>query len=564
MKLFRDTNKFDKLLEDFKKEKKELKINDQHKVLLLDEEIELFFKKVDIIKFSDRIYKHYKIYTEEKFNKFIGIEKQSILNKEELNLAIKNKYIIKNILSNDEKIQLKSLYIKEVKEEIEFVSFNKIWANELNERINLKTLESKVYKYFNVVNYVELCAKLKLSTNNSYTTREQHIKKLMIEHNLYKISFPREEIVKIMNKIYNKAFASLQKEYIKYGNFIAKPSPVELDSLELDHLTLMEHVKSVVEENKRPTNMLYINKTKNINTLYVLKKKFSLTFNLLKSERIEKLKTIKQQPSASKKNIKEILNEKKLKLEAIKNKKQEYSNEELEILKRIEKRKKQDIGALTHKINKNEKVVIEVHFEDFNSRKSRLTLSALSGINFNMTFFDGIIKFMSDTGTIEEIFFEATDDSMIFHIKDFEIELRLNSIKTVDELLKSQTQDKSVLNTTLNCLSVLYYINSYFSDTERIDVQNHDLSYIGNTVKDLSTSSNSDKSTIYLNEKNNRSIIKTIKIKKGKKIEGKSLTRGHWRNQPYSDGSIKLIWINPFWRGKGKQKTRTYKVGNNI
>ena len=56
-------------------------------------------------------------------------------------------------------------------------------------------------------------------------------------------------------------------------------------------------------------------------------------------------------------------------------------------------------------------------------------------------------------------------------------------------------------------------------------------------------------SNIVLSKKQ-RDLFSSEKEKTGKK-QYLTLVRGHWRNQRYGEGNllIKLIWIEPFWRG---------------
>ena len=103
------------------------------------------------------------------------------------------------------------------------------------------------------------------------------------------------------------------------------------------------------------------------------------------------------------------------------------------------------------------------------------------------------------------------------------------------------------------------YINTFYNEKDKIEISLENISNIKiNHKNDEEIKENT--SIVYLTRNQNKNSIRTIRIKKGKReIEGTFLIRGHWRRQKYLDGT-KLIWIEPFWKGFGKEKQRVYKI----
>ena len=232
--------------------------------------------------------------------------------------------------------------------------------------------------------------------------------------------------------------------------------------------------------------------------------------------------------------------------------------QEEEIIARINARKNAEVqnNIKNNESIKNESVLIVAYREDFNSEKSRFVLSVLHGNNIKISFYKGIIKLINEDGTFNEVEFDTIKNIMNFKVDSIYIELDLNTDGKIIDLLIKQTSSKETQNKILDCISVLYYINTFYNEKEKIEVSYDEVALL--PTKSIQNSSNNI-STIYLsNNQNNK--IKTIKIKKGKRgIIGSFLIRGHWRRQKYNDG-VKIIWIEPFWKGKGKAKTKIYKI----
>lgn len=100
---------------------------------------------------------------------------------------------------------------------------------------------------------------------------------------------------------------------------------------------------------------------------------------------------------------------------------------------------------------------------------------------------------------------------------------------------------------------------TFYNEKDKIEISLENISNIKiNHKNDEEIKENT--SIVYLTRNQNKNSIRTIRIKKGKReIEGTFLIRGHWRRQKYLDGT-KLIWIEPFWKGFGKEKQRVYKI----
>jgi len=388
-------NEIESILEN---EKRKVEDDEQYIVSLLPREIKLFLTKVDVFKFSDRIATYYDLDSENELKKLLNIHSQVNIDEKILKLAIKDKEIIETVLTNEEKLQLKFVFLKKAKETIDFSSFNLFWSEKLYENMSRLTLETKIYKYFQVNNYTALRQKLNLSSSGTKKAKRKIFKEIMISFDLYKNLFSNEELTELMNNKYISEFKYLKKDYSKYEGMLKDYS---MNTLNSDELSMIGKIKEVIDENKNPSDMFYINKTKNLNKIYFLKVKLHSILAPLKTtylnEKKEKNKQSESPPpvkiKTKSKSIKEILQEKELKLKAIGSKTQEYTKEELQLLREINKRKATTNNSDTKNIDKNDKIIIEAYFNDFNSERSRFTLSTLKGINFNVSFFNGIIKF---------------------------------------------------------------------------------------------------------------------------------------------------------------------------
>lgn len=232
--------------------------------------------------------------------------------------------------------------------------------------------------------------------------------------------------------------------------------------------------------------------------------------------------------------------------------------QEKDLLLRIKKRKD---GLIVEENNKkfikNEQIMIEAYLEDFDSIRSRSVIAALNGNNINIPFYNGLIRLIDEDDSSNEIYFTNNESDLFFYCKNYVdvIVIDTFSNKKLNDILTSQTNNKNLIDTILNCLSIFHYINTFQDEKDKIFVSYEKLDSIKINNKNMKNDLN--KSIVYLNHKQ---TIKTIKIKKVKRqIDGTYLIRGHWRRQRYLDG-IKLIWIEPFWKGFGNEKQRIYKI----
>lgn len=266
-----------------------------------------------------------------------------------------------------------------------------------------------------------------------------------------------------------------------------------------------------------------------------------------KEQKINKLKLIEEEQKKTK--------EYHQKIEEFKKKQEE------ELLKKIEDRKngvsKEDINK---KPSKTEPIIIEAYLADFNSSRSRFVMAVLTANNINLAFYNGLIKLINEDNSFDEVYFSTNGSILRFssekHPKDISIDT--SSFEKLNDILLKQSNNRTFIDTVLNCLSVLHYINTFYNEREKIEISFEDI----NTIKINNNDEDNEriKSIVYLSKSQNKKSIRTIKIKKGKRqIEGTFLIRGHWRRQKYLDGA-KLIWIEPFWKGIGKEKQRVYKI----
>lgn len=237
--------------------------------------------------------------------------------------------------------------------------------------------------------------------------------------------------------------------------------------------------------------------------------------------------------------------------------------QERQLLERINNRKLQlNTSAETTKVLPEDNIIIEAHADDFSSARSRLILSTLHGSNIKISFYNGMIKLIEEDERIHKVSFYTIKDTMTFEVDGYaqEITLGLTQNDRIIDILQEQTSNKIIINRLLDCLSVLYYINTFYNEKDKIEISHlEEIKDHDNIINKEDKKGKSTESIIYLTINPSRRT-RVIKIKKGKRsISGASLTRGHLRRQKYTDG-VKLIWIEPFWRGKGESRKRVYKV----
>lgn len=256
-----------------------------------------------------------------------------------------------------------------------------------------------------------------------------------------------------------------------------------------------------------------------------------------------------------------IETEKQKTLEYLKQIQEFKEKQKQELLKKIEDRKNRNLVEDISKYSylRTEPIVIEAFSDDFNSNKSRFTLSVLTAENIQLSFYNGLIKLIKEDDTFDEIYFYTFNNLLKFSSDKFieEIEIDISSRKQINDILLKQCSSKKVANTILDCLSILHYINTFYNENEKIEISIQHTEDI-KTNNNINNKLENKRSIVYLTKE--KKSVRTIKIKKGKrKVEGAFLIRGHWRRQKYLAGE-KLIWINPFWKGIGKEREKTYKI----
>ncbi|OCL85990.1 hypothetical protein AAX26_01639 [Aliarcobacter thereius] len=177
------------------------------------------------------------------------------------------------------------------------------------------------------------------------------------------------------------------------------------------------------------------------------------------------------------------------------------------------------------KENKEIPIIIEAYNEDFNSEKSRVIFSNFLVDNIKLPFKKGMIKLINEDDSFLEIYFHEINNTLKFSSKSFLKDILLNifSKEKVGDILLRQNIDTISYETILNCFSIFQYIINFRNDNDKIE-----------EIKQ----------------------IDLLKIKKGiRKTNCTFIVRGHWRN--YNN---ELIWINPFFKGKGKINQKVHKL----
>lgn len=281
--------------------------------------------------------------------------------------------------------------------------------------------------------------------------------------------------------------------------------------------------------------------------------------------RIHKILNDDKKSNKKENNTKALLinSERAKTLEYHKKRKAFLLKEEEELLKKIEARKN---GLLldedtNKKPSKSEPIIIEAYLDDFNSSRSRFVMAVMTANNINLSFHHGLIKLINEDENFEEIYFSSSGDILTFSNEKYLKDISINTLSNekLNDILLKQTNNKYFIDNILNCLSIIHYINTFYNEKEKVEVSFENIESIKINDK-INAENQKNKGIIYLSKSLNRNRIRTIKIKKGKRqIEGTFLIRGHWRRQKYLEG-VKLIWIEPFWKGVGKDKKRVYKI----
>lgn len=181
------------------------------------------------------------------------------------------------------------------------------------------------------------------------------------------------------------------------------------------------------------------------------------------------------------------------------------------------------------KENKEIPIIIEAYNEEFNSEKSRVIFSNFLIDDIKLPFKEGIIKLINEDNNFIEIYFHEINNILTFSSKSFlkDVLLDISSKERIGDILVRQNIDNVSYETILNCFSIFQYIIRFHNNEDKIE-----------EIKQLNL----------------------LKIKK--EIRGFNCTfivRGHWRNY-----NSELIWINPFFKGKGKIKSKIHKIQKDL
>ena len=481
---------------------------------------------------------------------------------------------------------MKKLTLEELKKEYETYHDKKL----KNEQKNFIKLEEELVDFFllkiDAFKFLNRVKKQYYIRNDEYKIREfLNIRMdIELEEFVLKKAFKEKDLPNkilssnekkalkelYLNQFISKDYTPVKKSDIKNAKLIEREEKERenliafIEDTKKFILTIPEldiepsKIKKLIK--KRIGKIQTLNKLRNLLTL-----EEETTLNILSN----KLKTYA--PSLIIKKKKQKVDKKSLFIEEERLKQLDYERkiiefryqEEQELLKRIEARKN-GLLNLQNESNqkKDEPIIIEAYLEDFNSERSRFVLSVLAANNLHISFYNGTIKLIDEDESYNKINFSSSMNILTFANEKYSknIEIDISSKETIGNLLLSQTSNKDQVDLILNCLSILYYINTFYNEKEKIEVI-----YEPIEEKDIQTHSDevrTKQNIVYLSN-NKKKQIKTIKIKKGKRsVSGAFLIRGHWRRQKYLTG-VKLIWIEPFWKGMGNHRKKVYKIKNN-
>ncbi|OCL81825.1 hypothetical protein [Arcobacter porcinus] len=170
-------------------------------------------------------------------------------------------------------------------------------------------------------------------------------------------------------------------------------------------------------------------------------------------------------------------------------------------------------------------IIIEAYNKEFNSKKSRVIFSNFLIDDIKLPFKEGMIKLINEDNNFIEIYFHEINNILTFSSNSFlkDVLLDISSKERISDILVRQNIDNVSYETILNCFSIFQYIINFRKDEDRIE-----------EIKQLNL----------------------LKIKKGiRKFNCTFIVRGHSRN--YNGESI---WINPFFKGKGKFNQKVHKL----
>jgi hypothetical protein len=487
-------------LEDLKQEFNNLQKQNTNKdiELNLKEELTNFFlEKADVFKLLERITKHYNITNELIIKQFLHIKPTTELTESVLKNSFKENDIPNKILTFKEKKALEEVYIKtSLINSTPQVEFPV--RKTFQERQTIKEERRKSNKINEILGFLATTKTL-LSSIDNFESLNSHEQK------------------KILKSIKNKF--NISEHFNKNKSILS-------DMKQLDFNLVYENLKQLI-------------------------KKFEIKTSLVKKKKEfikEKEKIIKQE------TLRTLEYQQKIK--------EFREKQEQELLKRIEDRKNGVLVENEKTPSKIDPIIIEAYLEDFNSERSRFVLSVITANNIHLSFYNGVIKLINEDESFDEVYFTTIGNTLKFSNEKYSKDISINtlSIEKISDILLKQSNNKIFTDMILNCLSILHYINTFYNEKEKIDVSYEDLLTTSSSSNVSKSDSNKNSPSVVYLSSGQVKKIKTIKIKKGKRgITGSFLIRGHWRKQKYTTG-VKLIWIEPFWKGVEKNKQRVYKI----
>lgn len=227
--------------------------------------------------------------------------------------------------------------------------------------------------------------------------------------------------------------------------------------------------------------------------------------------------------------------------------------QEEQILKRIQERKMREKEEENHE----PLVSVEVFHDDFNSPLSRANLQAIRLSGIKLPFNHSKVRFLDENENIvdEITLFNKEAELLVYHSSECVMKFSHNNLSLIEDDIFQATAQK-IQTLFLDALSVLLYIahaNQGFSSA----TSNEKEAIIKKTSNSQSPSSKelSTKSITIRLDFQNRSSGVSEQSETYRTLSKTIFVRGHWRNQRYIN-ETKLIWINPFWKGKSISDTQ--------
>lgn len=435
---------------------------------------------------------------------------------------------------------------------------------ELNKTVTLVMLENKLLQYYETDSFNELKKRFDWKVSEKHGKKLKFLRELFKKYNLYNKIYSNEEKIELklsLTQKRNKTKREIkfkEEELLKFSDYDnASSQRVKKLILEIRGVLLKQKEEPIltVEEKGLASTALKLKRKHSALINDDLLKLFSKYISRLKNDWKSRLSNMK-----SSANQIELAQRKKV---------EEYQRlEEEKLIERIKNRKlskdvSDKVKEAAEVITKEETLVIAMHNE-FNSKASRESIYGSTIDMIKFAILEGVIRFNIEDEKFFDTTFIINNNVLSFSVvKNEENEtalIDLNTIdKTIENILNLQDINSHTKNIVIDCLSVLHYLAVYSIDENRVQ-DNKKLIPDANRIKNKTQVSNNVESRNII--RINTSASTSIKSNRKNLIgNDKSwLTRGHWRRQKYTE-CIKLIWIEPFWKGTGKEiKNKTYVV----